>query len=109
MEESHIFLWFYAFALAAWLSFQAAGQRRIAAELEVLKQQLSQSQKKLTRRVSSQKLSKIWMKRSAYTKQQNAKQFISTLLDEYEQLSGKVYQRQPDKNGLVEDRDLLFP
>lgn len=72
-------------------------------------QLLSELNPKQTRRASSQQLSIARGKRRSFTKQQRAKQFISTILDEYEQLSEKAYSRKPDKDGFIEDRDLLFP
>ena len=106
-----IFFYFLSlfFALCSLFFFQAAKQREILAELRVLKQQLNELKPKETLRAQSSKLRKIWMKRSAFQKQQIVKQFISTALDEYERLSEKVSKRKPGSDGLIEDRDLLFP
>lgn len=97
------------FALCSLLFFQAVDQKKILQELKTLRNELNELKPKETLHASSQKLSQIWKKRSAFTKRQNAKQFISTLLDEYEQLSSRAYSRKPDKDGFIEDRDLLFP
>ena len=109
MDMADIFLFPYCFAFLLLHFFQRVEVEKMSLELKAIRQELSALKPKQTLRASSQELSQIWKSRSAYTKQQRAKLLISTLSDEYEELSKKVYQRKPGADGMIEDRNLLFP
>lgn len=109
MDMADIFLFPYCFAFLLLHFFQRVKVEKMSSEMKAIRQELNELKPKQTLRASSQELSQIWKSRSSYRKQQIAKQFISTILDEYERLSEKAYQRKPGSDGLIEDRDLLFP
>lgn len=109
MDMADIFLFPYCFAFLLLHFFQRVEVEKMSLELKAIRQELSALKPKQTLLAQSSKLRKIWMKRSAFQKQQIAKQFISTALDEYERLSEKVSKRKPGSDGLIEDRDLLYP
>jgi len=104
-----IFLSSLFLALCSWLCLQAVNHKKTLRDNKRILQLLNELKPKRIRRASSRQLWIVRGKRSFYKKQQIAKQFISTILDEYEQLSEKVYQRNPGADGMIEDRDLLFP
>lgn len=109
MDMADIFLFPYCFAFLLLHFFQRVEVEKMSSEMKAIRQELNELKPKQTLRASSQELWQIWKSRSSYRKQQIAKQFISTALDEYERLSEKVSKRKPGSDGLIEDRDLLFP